>query len=249
MFKGSSETKFLSINASIDNMRSVSFEILLDPKYPTMDSGRDKTSIKGSQTNVAESTQPLLETVSGDVPKGTPEKEGIEVESSLQKGSSNKDITDHEDGERRRLRPLTCIDSFTRSMNLLDRDCNHINDHINVVFEEVLAEPRANQSFDQVWRFAYVLFAGTKFWAYRVLAAACAVPCGLMWGFIFSLLTIASVWIITPAMKVVEVLLHVVIRVWGGAVRAILDPVFQSASLLVHAKKEKIHPPYIQEIV
>ncbi|GFY39605.1 caveolin [Trichonephila inaurata madagascariensis] len=210
-----------------------------------MESGRDKTSMKGSQTNIAESTQPLLETVSGvgDVQKEMPEKEGIEIESSLPKGSSIKDITDHEDGERRR--PLTCIDTFTRSMNLLDRDCNHINDHINVVFEEILAEPRSNQSFDQVWRFAYVLFAGTKFWAYRVLAAACAVPCGLMWGIIFSLLTLASVWVITPAMKVVEVLLHVIIRVWGGAVRAILDPVFQSASILVNTKK----PPYIQEIV
>ncbi|GBM71961.1 hypothetical protein AVEN_33249-1 [Araneus ventricosus] len=117
-----------------------------------------------------------------------------------------------------------------------------------VSFEEVLAEPRVNQSFDQVWRFGYVLFEGTKFWAYRVLAAVCAVPCGLLWGLIFSLLALASVWFITPVMKVVDVLLQVVIRVWGGAVRAILDPVFQSASILVNAAKKERVPPYIQEV-
>ncbi|XP_042900591.1 caveolin-1 [Parasteatoda tepidariorum] len=213
-----------------------------------MDTGRDKTSIKGSQTNVAESTQPLLETLSsgGDGTKGTPEKERIEIEStiSIQRGSSNKDINDQEPTEegRRRLRPLTCIDSFTMSMNLLDRDSTHINDYINVVFEEILAEPRANQSFDQVWRFAYVLFAGTKFWVYRVLAAVFALPCGLLWGLIFSFTCIASVWIISPAMKLVDVLLHVVRRVWGGTVRAVLDPVFQSASILITAKRETVQP-------
>ncbi|GIY63964.1 hypothetical protein CEXT_173141 [Caerostris extrusa] len=152
-----------------------------------MDSGRDKSSMKGSQTNVAESIQPLLESVSGvgDVPKGTPERERIEIEGGLQKGSSNKDITDQDpaEGERRRLRPLTCIDSFTRNMNLLDRDTEHINDHINVVFEEILAEPRANQSFDEVWKFAYVLFAGTKLWAYRVLAAVFRCPLWSHMGF------------------------------------------------------------------
>ncbi|KAF8791132.1 caveolin-1-like [Argiope bruennichi] len=216
-----------------------------------MDSGRDKTSLKGSQTNVTESAQPLLETVSGvgDAPRGTPERERTEgAESTLQKGSSSKDIAESGEAGSRRLRPLTCIDSFTRNMNLLDRDSLHINDHINVSFEEVLAEPRVNQSFDQIWRFAYVLFAGTKLWAYRVLAAVFAVPCGLLWGLIFSLLAVASVWLITPAMKVVEVLLQVVIRVWGGAVRAILDPVFQSASILVNAAKKERGPPYIQEI-
>ncbi|XP_054722096.1 caveolin-3-like [Uloborus diversus] len=207
-----------------------------------MDTGRDKTSIKGSQTNVAESSQPLLETMGGgDGGKGnTPEKERIEIESVIQKGSS-KDINEQEtDGEKRRLRPLTCIDSFTMSMNLLDRDAIHINDHINIAFEEVLAEPRANQSFDQVWRFAYVLFAGTKLWVYKVLAAVCAMPCGLFWGLVFSLLSIASVWIITPAMRIVDVLLHIIRRVWGGLVRATLDPVFQSAGLLIAAKREQV---------
>ncbi|XP_035211738.1 caveolin-1-like [Stegodyphus dumicola] len=206
-----------------------------------MDTGRDKTSVKGSQTNIGESTQPLLETMgSGDGTKGA-EREKIEIESSIQKGSSVKDVTEQEtlNGERRRLRSLSCIDSFTINMNLLDRDSVHINDHINVIFEEVLAEPRSNQSFDQTWRFAYLLFAGTKFWVYRVLAAVFALPCGLLWGLIFSLLSIASVWFITPTMKLVDVLLHIIRRVWGGVIHAVLDPVFQSVGLLFSGRKEK----------
>lgn len=37
-------------------------------------------------------------------------------------------------------------------------------------------------------------------------------------------------------------------QVWGGLVRAVLDPVFQSASLLIRAKKENT-PLSVQESI
>ncbi|KAG8187340.1 hypothetical protein JTE90_011702 [Oedothorax gibbosus] len=187
---------------------------------------QDKSSLKGSQTIVGESVQPLIE--------GATQLGGEEVEIQLR--SSAQELGSTKDGEQKRS-PLSCMDSFTVNMNLLDRDTQHINDHMNVLFEEVLAEPRAHHSFDPVWRLAYVTFAGTKLWVYRVLAGAFAVPCGLIWGLVFSLLALAGVWIIGPAVKLIEVLIQVVVRVWGGLARAILDPVFQSASLLVRGRQ------------
>lgn len=197
-----------------------------------MDTGKERSSLKGSKTNVAESNVPLLEDPNAGEGTGSPQKERVELESAIEKEDAEREKSSGEgETERRRPRALTCMESFTVSMNLLDRDSAHINDHVNVVFEDVLAEPRANQGFDQVWQLAYVLFSGTKFWVYRVLAAACAVPCGVVWGLFFSLLSVASVWIITPTMKVIDVLLHIVRRVWTGVIHAILDPVFQSVSL------------------
>ena len=84
---------------------------------------------------------------------------------------------------------------------------------MQVSFEEVLAEPRVNQSLDPIWKFAYVFFAGTKYWVYRGLTAVCALPCGFLWGLIFSLLTLISVWIITPTLRIIDVVLCIIRRV------------------------------------
>lgn len=102
-----------------------------------MDAGRDKASLKGSQGNVAESSQPLLETLgsSGEgTTKGSPERERIEIESAIPKVSTSREMIENEgtEPEKRRFRTLSLIDSFTMNLNLLDRDAVHINDYINV---------------------------------------------------------------------------------------------------------------------
>lgn len=102
-----------------------------------MDGGRDKTSLKGSQANIAESSQPLLETLGstgGDTAKGSPDRERVDIESSIPKGATSREIIDNEgvESEKCRLRTLSYIDSFTINLNLLDRDTIHINDYINV---------------------------------------------------------------------------------------------------------------------
>lgn len=102
-----------------------------------MEAGRDKASLKGSQGNVAESSQPLLETLgsSGEGPvKGSPERERIEIESAVPKVSTSREMMENEgaETEKRRFRTLSIIDSFTMNLNLLDRDTMHINDYVNV---------------------------------------------------------------------------------------------------------------------
>lgn len=130
-------------------------------------------------------------------------------------------------------RSPSCVETLTIGLNLLDRDEKHVNDSINLVFEDVLAEPDASHGFDGAWKLTYLVFTSTRLWCYRLLSALLALPCGLTWGLLFSLLSLVHVWLLTPTLRVFDVILHVVHRVWGGLVRTLLDPVFQSVGKLV----------------
>merc|ERR1711928_215904 len=48
--------------------------------------------------------------------------------------------------ENAHRRTQSCVQSFTVGLNVLDRDEKHINDTINLNFEDVLAEPDASPS-------------------------------------------------------------------------------------------------------
>jgi hypothetical protein len=80
-------------------------------------------------------------------------------------------------------------------------------------FEDVLAEPDVSHGFDPIWRSSYVLFTGSRYWIYRLLAALFALPLALVWGITFSLITFFSVWFATPALRILDVVLFYVRRV------------------------------------
>lgn len=142
-------------------------------------------------------------------------------------------------------RSPSCVETLTIGLNLLDRDEKHVNDSINLVFEDVLAEPDASHGFDGAWKLTYLVFTSTRLWCYRLLSALLALPCGLTWGLLFSLLSLVHVWLLTPTLRVFDVILHVVHRVWGGLVRTLLDPVFQSVGKLagdVRVTRTQVYP-------
>ncbi|XP_013786983.1 caveolin-1-like [Limulus polyphemus] len=213
---------------------------------------KDKSSRSGSKTNLNESTLPLLdETVDQEISKReTLEKEKIELEvcgeeEKFNTGKEKEDSTEKVEGEEQKKdkkkkkakpatthkRALSCGQDLSVGVNLLDRDERHINDHINLVFEDVLAEPDATHGFDGVWRVANLTFFYTRHWLYRVLSALVALPCGLIWGILFALLSLINIWLITPVLRTLEVFLAIVKRVWSGVIRTALDPLFQSCGL------------------
>ena len=42
---------------------------------------------------------------------------------------------------------------------------------LQIDFDGVLAEPRAVQGLDPVWRLSFLLFTQTRLWVYRLIAA------------------------------------------------------------------------------
>ena len=136
-----------------------------------------------------------------------------------------------------------CAQNFTVGLNVLDRDEKRVNDHINILFEDVIGEPDPTHGFEFVWRLTYLLFNATRFWFYRIIAAIIAIPLALLWALIFAVINLATIWVITPVLRIFDIVLHYTHRVWSGIVRAFLDPFFASGALLfnnIRSRRETV---------
>merc|ERR1739846_224107 len=190
-------------------------------------------SKSGSKDNLNESNMPLLE--GEEKAEETPEKEVVEME--LEEKEEKKD----ESNEKKEPGP-SCIDTLSSGLDLGTRDSQGINVEINLDFDDVIAEPKAAHGFDPIWRLSFILFSQTKLWTYRVLAALLAAPLSILWGLLFSILSVVYVWIIRPVMRIVETVLAIFRRFWVVLLNATLAPlcdavggIFRAAPRLVQS--------------
>merc|ERR1712117_669814 len=192
-------------------------------------------SKSGPKDNLNESNMPLLE--SEEKAEETPEKEVVEME--LEEKEEKKDeVTEKDKKEEKKKKEKkvkvpkvkkepgpSCIDTLSSGLDLGARDSQGINVEIDLDFDDVIAEPKAAHGFDPIWRLSFILFSQTKLWTYCVLAALLAAPLSILWGLLFSLLSVFYVWIIRPVMRIVETLLAIFRRFWVVLLNATLAPV------------------------
>merc|ERR1712010_316313 len=209
-------------------------------------------SKSGSKDNLNESNMPLLE--GEEKAEETPEKEVVEME--LEEKEEKKDeSTEKKEKKEKKVKEKkvkvpkvkkepgpSCIDTLSSGLDLGTRHSQGINVEINLDFDDVIAEPKAAHGFDPIWRLSFILFSQTKLWTYRVLAALLAAPLSILWGLLFSVLSVLYVWIIRPVMRIVETLLAIFRRFWVVLLNATLAPVcdavggiFRSAPRLVQS--------------
>ena len=86
-------------------------------------------------------------------------------------------------------------------------------DLLQLDFDDVLAEPKAAQGFEWVWRLSFVLFSQTKEWLYKVFSALLAVPLALVWALVFALVSVVHIWVLTPGLRLFDLFLALVRRV------------------------------------
>merc|ERR1711992_61734 len=189
-------------------------------------------SKSGSKDNLNESNMPLLE--SEEKAEETPEKEVVEME--LEEKEEKKDEVTEKDKKEEKKKKVkvpkvkkepgpSCIDTLSSGLDLGARDSQGINVEIDLDFDDVIAEPKAAHGFDPIWRLSFILFSQTKLWTYRILAALLAAPLSILWGLLFSLLSVFYVWIVRPVMRIVETLLAIFRRFWVVLLNATLAPV------------------------
>jgi len=149
--------------------------------------------------------------------------------------------------ENAHRRTQSCVQSFTVGLNVLDRDEKHINDTINLNFEDVLAEPDASHGFDPIWRSAFILFTGSRYWIYRLLSALLALPLALVWGIAFSLITFVSVWLATPVLRILDVVLFYIRKVVVALMQTAVEPVASAFGACFH-KRASSSPAALQSV-
>merc|ERR1711920_1000145 len=178
-------------------------------------------SKSGSKDNLNESNMPLLE--GEEKAEETPEKEVVEME--LEEKEEKKDESTEKDKKEKKVKEKkvkvpkvkkepgpSCIDTLSSGLDLGARDTQGINVEIDL-------------DFDPVWRLSFILFSQTKLWTYRILAAVLAAPLSILWGLLFSLLSVLYVWLLRPVMRIVETLLAIFRRFWVVLLNATLAPV------------------------
>lgn len=200
-----------------------------------------KESKTGSKSNLNESTLPLLDEADNNA-KSSENKDSIELEAkgenagttegSAKKSKKEKKVKEPKE-KKERTSPLVAAQNFTVGLNVVDRDDKRINSHVNLSFDDILAESDASQGFEFIWRLTFLIFTTVRLWFYRIIAGVLALPLALIWGVLFALINVLVIWILTPAFKIYDLILHHVHRLYSGLIRTFLDPIFLSLGLLL----------------
>ena len=194
-----------------------------------------KTDKAASKGNLNESNIPLLE--DPENLKGQKDQEKIEMETKggdavvVEESSPKKKKEKKVKEIKPRVSPAVHAANFTAGLNVIERDDKKINGHVNLNFEDILAETDASQGFEFIWRLTFLIFTTVRLWFYRIIAGVIALPLAFIWAIIFSFINVFVVWIFTPSLKIFDLILHHIHRIWAGLVRTFLDPIFVSGGL------------------
>jgi len=117
------------------------------------------------------------------------------------------------------------------AINMVDRDERNVNEHMKLVFEDILAEPDTNHSFDCAWRLTYRTFSCSRCVIYKFVALLFAIPCALIWGIVFALLAVLNIWAVVPAARALTIPAIWIAKAWNFIIRSLFDPLFRSCGL------------------
>jgi hypothetical protein len=117
------------------------------------------------------------------------------------------------------------------AINMVDRDERNVNEHMKLVFEDILAEPDTNHSFDCAWRLTYRTFSCSRCIVYKFVALLFAIPCALIWGIVFALLAVLNIWAVVPGARALTIPAIWIAKAWNFIIRSLFDPLFRSCGL------------------
>ncbi|XP_045458356.1 caveolin-3-like, partial [Melitaea cinxia] len=106
-------------------------------------------------------------------------------------------------GDKHRVRvtpPGMKPDSAVRE-DLEDRDPNNLNQHIQIVWDDIVGEPEGARSPECAWRLSHICFKYARNWCYTLLAVLAAPPCALLLGCGFACLAFEQIWCTTPCLR------------------------------------------------
>ncbi|XP_076468914.1 caveolin-1-like [Babylonia areolata] len=120
---------------------------------------------------------------------------------------------------------------MSSELDMVNRDPNSINDHLQVAFEDVLAEPDGAHSINCVWKLSHTCFTCSKGCAYNILTIIFGLPLAFFWGCEFAYITFNHVWYITPWARMFMIECGCAQKIFSTCVRCCLGPIFESCGL------------------
>ncbi|KAF0290923.1 Caveolin-1 [Amphibalanus amphitrite] len=111
----------------------------------------------------------------------------------------------------------------TPGFSMEERDPNNINLHLQVMWDDVIAEPEGIASRDCTWRTSYKCFRGAKHCCYRFLACLLGPCLACCLGCQFACLAFQHIWCNTPCLRQCKIncnFIRALNRVCAGAILA-----------------------------
>nr|A1X148.1 RecName: Full=Caveolin-2 [Echinops telfairi]ABL76164.1 caveolin 2 [Echinops telfairi] len=109
-----------------------------------------------------------------------------------------------------------------------DRDPHRLNSHLQLGFQDVIAEPETTHSFDKVWICSHALFEISKYVLYKFLTFFLAIPLAFAAGILFAILSCLHIWIIMPFVKTCLMVLPSVQTIWKSVTDVVIAPLCTS---------------------
>ncbi|CAI5449395.1 unnamed protein product [Caenorhabditis angaria] len=122
-------------------------------------------------------------------------------------------------------------ENISIGIDLVNRDTNSINPHIQFGFEDIFGEADSQHSWDCVWRLNYRVFTWTRLFVYRLLSLV-ALPFTLLFAIFFALISVLNVFIFVPAAKLLSIPGNALAKIWNWLIHAIFDPIASAIGLV-----------------
>ena len=117
-------------------------------------------------------------------------------------------------------------------IDMINRDPNVLNSHVQVMFDDVLAEPEGAHSADCVWKNSFKCFSCGRDVCYRILTCFCGIPLALYWGCLFAIISFHEIWCTTPFIRCLHVSLYSIRKVSSIILGAIVAPIMETYGML-----------------
>ncbi|CAI2349984.1 unnamed protein product [Caenorhabditis sp. 36 PRJEB53466] len=117
-------------------------------------------------------------------------------------------------------------------IDLVNRDSNALNSHVQLDFSDIFGEPDATHSWDFNWRLQHTVFTATRLFVYR-LVSLLALPFTFLFAIFFGLLASINVFVVVPAAKLLSIPGNLLANLWHWLIHALFDPIASSVGLLL----------------
>ncbi|CAF4949833.1 unnamed protein product [Pieris macdunnoughi] len=111
---------------------------------------------------------------------------------------------------------------------LEDRDPNNLNQHVQLLWDDVIGEPEGGRSPESAWRVSRFCFKQSRRCCYTVLSILLAPPCALVLGCGFACLAFEQIWCATPGLRCLRVYCFSIRSLCQSLLAATVTPTMES---------------------
>lgn len=116
--------------------------------------------------------------------------------------------------------------------DLEDRDPNSLNQHLQVMWDDVIGEPEGIRSPECAWRLSGHCFRISRGCCYIFLSVLVAPLLALLLGFTFACLAFQHIWCVAPCLRVWKITCAATRNFFSALTQAVIRPCTESIGYL-----------------